>query len=376
MKIKTNPFWKELGIDEEMGLITQLYDAYEEKADLAEIVILNSPAAEKYFAENCGVCGVKSLGIIRSLERIGILIPHMVTPRFEPVKKKNPEIYLEIVDWSKLCRYIGMLHDKEATNPYGIAEQKRLLKQYIGAVRMEKQTDEFWITEKIVGPFIAIVKTDNGLTFDRNLDHNIHFTTTLYRLAEEKEITIKKIKYELNSKSYPCKELGRSPIQNPQNPSFFFWPAEHCHVLIKINPSFIFGDETPAKKGNKIEKIDFITATREKAGNLAPRNWGLLKKEEKGYLMKDYQITFTFPNTWANEYKYFKCLWENYSQKVDHKTIFEYESNKDYERSCKKETKSKVNKYIDIAINKLRKKLVPYKIRIITSKGFILSVEK
>lgn len=57
MKIKTNPLWRELGIEEEMDLITQLYDAYEEKADFAEIVILNSPDAEKYFAKNCGVCG-------------------------------------------------------------------------------------------------------------------------------------------------------------------------------------------------------------------------------------------------------------------------------------------------------------------------------
>jgi hypothetical protein len=376
MKIKINPLWKELEIENEMNLITQLYDAYESRADFAEIVILNSPEAEKYFAGNCGVCGVKSLRLIKSLERKGILQPHTFNPHFEPKEKKNPQVYIEIVNWSKLCRYTGMLHDKEATNPYGIAEQKRLLKQYIGAVRMEKQTDEFWITEKIVGPFIAIVKTDNGLTFDRSLDHNIHFMTTLYRLAEEKEIIIKKIKYELNNKSYPCKEFGRPPIQNPQNPSFFFWPAEHCHVLIKINPSFIFGDETSVKKGNKIKKIDFITTTREKAGNLAPRNWGLLKKEEKGYLMKDYQVIFNFPNTWANEYKYFKCLWENYGQKVDHKTIFEYESNKNYERSCKKETKSKVNKYIDIAINKLRKKLSPFKIKIITSKGFILTVEQ
>lgn len=255
MKIKINPLWKELGIDEEMGLITQLYDAYEARADFAEIVILNSPESEKYFAGNCGVCGVKSLKIIKGMERKGILTPHAVDPRFELKEKKNPQVYIEIVNWPKLCRYTGMLHDKEATNPYGIAEQKRLLKQYVGAVRMEKQTDEFWITEKIVGPFIAIVKSDNGLTFDRSLDHNIHFMTTLYRLAEEKEITIKKIKYELNSKYYPCKELGRPPIQNPQNPSFFFWPAEHCHVLIKINPSFILGEETPVKKEKRLTML-------------------------------------------------------------------------------------------------------------------------
>lgn len=375
MKIKTNPLWKELKIEDEMDLITQLYDAYEARADFAEIIILNSSESEKYFAGNCGVCGVKSLKIIRGLERKGILRPHILNPRFHPEDKKNLEAYIEIVNWSELCRYTGMLHDKEATNSYGYAEQRKLMKEFINAVRMEKQTNEFWISEKILGPFIAIVKTGNGLTFDQSRDHHIQFMTTLYRLDEEKEIVIKKVRYGLNNISLPDKELGQPPVSNPLNPSYFYWPAEHCHVLIKINPSFILGEKALVNQENKIEKVDLVTAEREKAGNLAPRNWGLLKKEEKGYLMKDYQVIFTFPNTWTNEYKYFKCMWENYSQKVAHKTIFEYESNKDYERSCKKETKSKINKYIDIAINKLRKKLTPYKIKIITSKGFILTLE-
>ena len=43
MKIKINPLWKELEVDDEMNLITQLYDAYESKADFSEIIIFNSP---------------------------------------------------------------------------------------------------------------------------------------------------------------------------------------------------------------------------------------------------------------------------------------------------------------------------------------------
>lgn len=104
-----------------------------------------------------------------------------------------------------------------------------------------------------------------------------------------------------------------------------------------------------------------------------PFGWTLTVKDNKGHILKDNEIVFTFPTTWSEKFRYFEYLWNHYSQHVDYKELYEYKSNLKYPESG---SRWEINKRVRDEISKLRNdpdfKKLP--ITIATEKGFKLSI--
>ena len=104
-----------------------------------------------------------------------------------------------------------------------------------------------------------------------------------------------------------------------------------------------------------------------------PNGWKLKTDKRQPYITKYNQIVFTFPNNWSNKYRYFMCLWKNYGQKMDYKTVYEFES--DGLTYPGREKIWVVNRRIRDTLTKLKGELKNLPIHIEISKGFTLTID-
>ncbi len=104
-----------------------------------------------------------------------------------------------------------------------------------------------------------------------------------------------------------------------------------------------------------------------------PKGWGLVIDERQPKITNFSQVVFTFPNNWSNKYRYFVCLWKNYGQKVDYKTVYEFESGG--QTYPGREKPWLVNRRVRDTLTKLKGKLAKLPINIEISKGFTLTIE-
>jgi len=109
--------------------------------------------------------------------------------------------------------------------------------------------------------------------------------------------------------------------------------------------------------------------------NTPPTPWKLSEEGTKAHIKRGDQILFTFLSNTSNQFKYFKCLWNNYGKRVVYKEVYEFESNLKY--PDKRGKNWRVNDLVRNSIRKLREQFadkdVP--IQIDTNKGFTLTVK-
>jgi hypothetical protein len=109
--------------------------------------------------------------------------------------------------------------------------------------------------------------------------------------------------------------------------------------------------------------------------NTPPTPWKLSEEGTKAHIKRGDQILFTFLSNTSNQFKYFKCLWNNYGKRVVYKEVYEFESNLKY--PDEKGKNWRVNDLLRNAIRKLKrefsKKKVP--IQIATNRGFTLTAK-
>ncbi len=361
MKTKIDPLWISLGVGEEMDLIIQFFNGCDKTLHSPQIAVLDTQEAIDLFNRLPSICGVKNKKIITLFERKKILKPSYYNKDYYCNKKFNVNFYSGIINWKKLIDYAGILHDKEATNPYGHIEQRNIVRDLIAQISDETISDEFWISEKILRPYKAVNRLNQGLDHQYSPDHNIQFMTTIKRLEKEQFLEIKDVNFQLNNEPKYCTEIGELPHSSDDSRDFPFYPAEHCKVLIKIRTPM-----TTKKEQDTIKEIIIESSDK------CPKNWMLVEKEGRPCLLKNKKTVFNFPSNWSQKYLYFKCLWEKCGYKVVRKTIYEYNTSKNYDKACKGGKFSTINKYIAIAVNKLRKQLKGLPIQIKTSRGFTL----
>lgn len=108
---------------------------------------------------------------------------------------------------------------------------------------------------------------------------------------------------------------------------------------------------------------------------IPPESWKLSEEETKAHIKRGDQILFTFPSNTSSQFKYFKCLWNNYGERVIYKEVYEFESNLKY--PDKKGKIWRANELLRNAIRKLREKFIRKKvpIQIVTNRGFTLTIK-
>jgi len=106
-----------------------------------------------------------------------------------------------------------------------------------------------------------------------------------------------------------------------------------------------------------------------------PAGWSLVIEEAKAHITKDGHILFTFPSNTSNQFRYFKCLWNNYGKRVTYHEVYEFESN--LKHPNEKGKNWKFNDLIRNSIRKLKKqfanKNIPIQMEV--NKGFTLTIK-
>ena len=107
--------------------------------------------------------------------------------------------------------------------------------------------------------------------------------------------------------------------------------------------------------------------------NKPPSDWDLIEEEGKASLIHKDEVVYPFSHSWADKYKYFKVLWDNYGQKIEYKTLYE-KGGKQYPAK----NITSINSSIRNTMNKLEKEMkqkhLPITIK--TEKGLILTIQK
>jgi hypothetical protein len=121
--------------------------------------------------------------------------------------------------------------------------------------------------------------------------------------------------------------------------------------------------------GQQISENGSLTKTR-------PDDWKITEDENKVHIVKDGKTLFAFPSNTSNQYRYFECLWNNYSKRVPYPEIYEYKSGLKYPH--RRGENYQVNDRLRNSIRKLREKFKKKKlpIKIVTNRGFTLTIEE
>jgi len=107
---------------------------------------------------------------------------------------------------------------------------------------------------------------------------------------------------------------------------------------------------------------------------VAEDGWELVENEGSAQISHNGREVFVFPHTYANKYRYFKCLWINRGNKVTTEDLYEFES--DLKHPHKRGKNWKINKAVRDTINNLKKELKAEETKIIISidKGATLAL--
>jgi len=179
-------------------------------------------------------------------------------------------------------------------------------------------------------------------------DHRTTFLETLLLLEREGIITITRMGI---AESEPYEVAG------------FVFPDKKTQVTYPLAMITI--------KVNDLIKQSVISPRRTPTLAQLPNGWRLKADERQPNITNFNQVVFTFPNNWSNKYRYFMCLWKNYGQKVDYKTLYEFESGLTYPG---REKIWVVNRRIRDTLTKLKGEFENLPIHIQISKGFILTI--
>lgn len=380
MKISISSLWKELNIEDQVSLVMQLYDAYNDKPAVVEIVLNNSSKAKKYIECNSTVSGIKDRGTIDAFQIYKVLTP--VLPDKIPTRDKSLDIDIfdMMVDWQALTDYAGILHDQEATSPYGLNKQKIILREIILKLKTYYQSPEFPISEKVLGCYSPLKKSVKNIRGDNSPDRYIQFTEALKGLQKDGFIEIVDLLFNFSAELIEDQNREYDFIHRIGFKSTFFnyLPAEHCQAVIRIKSNLtpLSSIKTEKIKGEENKEIKLFKEKQTIENNLdklteipITTDWKVIEKETEADVVYKNKVVHTFEKIDTDTYKYFRFLANNYGKRIRFEEMgkvgkqVEYTANKKrYQIS--KDVVSKV-KYLKNVLAKAKLKKIN-----INTKGF------
>ncbi|MBI4973316.1 hypothetical protein HZC27_01770 [Candidatus Roizmanbacteria bacterium] len=349
MKIKISSSWADLGIKDEIGLLSQIYGGFAYPVNVINIAHTDSEYARAFVESQECFCGIEKLSTIDKFVKYGALT---ITDE-DRMNMSRPAWCLHdftvSVDWTKLHNFAGFYHDFEAKEPYGSIQQEKIVRKIIIEKVQNSRSRELELSERDLGTFIAKPIDVEHYSYDDNPDLHIKFMTTLFQLEREKFIKILGLDFNFDANRKFFKTV--SSDYNDINPIYddYYYPAEHCHVEIELLDN---------KKENKqIDENNISGATKIIS---ITKNWRLVEKEYKAYIYHGNKNLFTFSRMTSNTYLYFKHLCKNYGKKIAYEEMYKVGSEiKDRTNPKRWETNAGVRR----TINKLKENFKNKKIR-------------
>ena len=349
MKIKITTIWKDLGIEDEIGLISQIYGGYPEKISMINIALIDSERARVFIESQESYCGITKLSTLHKFVRFGAFTIDEENKIDFHKPSWSLHDYTISINWEKMHYLAGFYHDTEARKPFGSIQQEKIMRKIIFKKAINKNSNKFSLTEWDLGSFIADPIDDIRYSFDNSPDLNIKFMSTLFILERQEFIKITGIDYDFDNNRKFLKNVSYDyPDEEPVYDDYYL-PANHCYVEIELLESININKQKDENETD--ENTNTITITK---------NWRLVEKEYKAYIYNDNKIIFTFNRLSSNTYLYFKYLCQNYGKKISYEEMYKVGSGiKDRDNPKRWETNAGVRR----TINKLKQSFQNKKIK-------------
>lgn len=252
-----DPIWWNTPFNDELNLISQFYNTYDKKTIEVEIVLLDSTKAEEYVNKNITVCGIKKDEVLTSLQKHQIVTT--INKKISPPHNRLPGItmYRVKINWKNLENYACQLHDTEGRLPSPLRTQTRKIEKLILNEGQKKKSLRFTVTEGILGKYTGESIGPNQQWEDESqlFDHKeskiyyYNFTVALKKLEKEGFLKILDIDFDFTERPKNLTGFDKDYA--------FFYPAEHCHVLIEIvEKNKTINSKVAKQDTNKLNKAD------------------------------------------------------------------------------------------------------------------------
>lgn len=282
MRLDVSPLWEELKIYDQVSLVMQLLDSFSENTkDLArKLVFVRNAADEELVKKDAALCGFKSGQTLTDLKNNEV---------FKSIRKIDNAIsasYSVKVAWKKLLKYTEKLHDLEAVDSYALERLKNSMFQTISEITNKEHSNEFVVSEKILGTYFDNPGLAQSLRGEDSPDTKAPFLTVLRALEQEKKIQLMETALDFRKLPLPTKETDYERAI-PLGEEIEFFPAEHCFVNIKVIEAAtlkrVFGTTKSAYLGKPklFEKqgygyLQYGSSRPIKIGKVSSKHWKLL----------------------------------------------------------------------------------------------------
>ncbi len=312
MKIKISSSWADLGIKDEIGLLSQIYGGFAYPVNVINIAHVDSEYARVFVESQESFCGIEKLSTLDKFVKYGALT---ITDE-DRMNMSRPNWCLHdftvSIDWTKLHNLAGFYHDFEAREPFGSIQQEKIIRKIIIEKGGRSGLRKLELSERDLGTFIAKPIDVEHYSYDDNPDLHIKFMTTLFQLEREKFIKILGLDFDFDASKTFVKTIDEDDGSSTPIINEIYYPAKHCHVELELIDN---------KKGNK-QKDDNNLSEAAKIIPIA-KNWRLVEKEYEAYIYNGSKNLFTFSRLTSNTYLYFKHLCKNYGKKTAYEEMYQ-----------------------------------------------------
>lgn len=277
-----SPLWEEIKIYDQVSLVMQLLDLFSKgtKDSTRKLVYVRNTNDDEFVKKDVSLCGFKNEETLTELRN------NKVFKSFRKINKAVLPSYSAKIDWKNLQKYAEKLHDLEAVDSYALERLKKSMFQTIFEITKKEHSNEFVVTEKILGTYFDNPGLAQKLRREDSPDTKAPFLTVLRALEQEKKIQLLEIAFDFRKLPLPAKEMDFER-NIPIGEEIEFFPADHCFVNVKVTDvatlKRVFGTtkSTYLGKPKLFEKqgcgyLQYGSSKPVKIGKASSKHWKLL----------------------------------------------------------------------------------------------------
>jgi len=312
MKIKISPSWGDLGIQDEIGLLSQIYGGDAGHLTAIDIIHIDSENARLFADSQEHLCSIEKLSTLHKFIKLGGLAITRENTISMNLSTWHLHSFSASIDWTKLHELAGFYHDHETEEPYGTIQQEKIMRKIIIEKAKKTGSHKLELSEKDLGTFITQPIDCEHYSYDKSPDRNVKFMATLFQLEREQFITITGLDYNFDATRIFIKTIEDDDWSDAPTINEIYYPAEHCHVEIELLNNEQENKQKDTDDLHSDGKIISITA-----------NWRLVEKEHTAYIHNGNKTIFTFPHITSNSYVYFRHLCKHYDTKIAYEDMYQ-----------------------------------------------------
>lgn len=386
MKTKISSSWKYFGVEDEIGLLSQIYDGFTCKTKEIEIARITSDEDQKIVDNNEFLCGIKDLTTLSLFREYKVLQFNKSLDSSNKEKNNTLKIYKAKINWNNLPQLTAYLHDKEAIEPYGERKQQEILYRLILKESIKQKESKFLLNEEILGEYAAYSEDFRQYNHEKSPVRHVKFLSTILMLKDLNILDIIQSNFHFDAQPRTVRTQTKLTISFITNPYKICRPSAHCLLLIELikikNKVEKFSGDDKTTNEYQSKEIEFSNEKQISEKNLdklteivITNDWKLIEEGKLSFITFKDDNKFIFKGNGSIEYRYFKYLCVHYGKYIDYKDIYEFGSRVSYPEKGKR---AATNSSITNSLKKTLKKLHAvslFQINIEVNRGYTLTIK-